>query len=89
MTSRQVQKLSSLGPAPLRQAGHGALEGVAVHVGDAGHGDAGEALGAGRRRGVGRDGGDDAPVDLDEHVALPAGLEQGVGNVKLRHVGFP
>ena len=47
MTSRQVQKSSSLGPAPLRQPGHAPLEGVAVHIGEAGDGD---AMRAHRRR---------------------------------------
>ena len=39
-----------LRPAPLDETGHGALEGVAVHVGDTRHGDAGEALGTRRWR---------------------------------------
>ena len=74
--------------ATLDEARHGALEGVAVHVGHAGHRDAGEALGTGRRRSVGRDGRDVAPLDRDEHVAAPAGLEEGMWDVKLSHVGF-
>ena len=52
-----------LRPAPLGEARHGALEGMAVHVGDAGHGDAREPLRSRRGRGAGLDGRDPAALD--------------------------
>ena len=64
-----------LAAAPLGEARHGALEGVAVQVGQAGHGHAGEALG---RLAVGfLDAGDDAMVYPDHDIAPPAVGREG------------
>ena len=48
-------------PAPLGEAGHGALEGMAVQIGQAGHGDAGVAL---RALGV------PLPLDRADHAVF-------------------
>ena len=56
--------------APLGEAGHGALEGMAVQVGQAGHGYAGEALG--RAVAGFLDAGDDAVVYPDHDIMPPA-----------------
>ena len=54
----------------MRAPAQGAVEGVAVGVGEAGHGQPGEPGRIGRRRHAGVDGGDAVAVDGHEHVAL-------------------
>ena len=82
MTSRQVQKLSSPGPAPLGQARHAALEGVAVQVRQAGQAD-----GVARRPPApaatpGRDGRDQAVLDRTRTSVGPAVRQQRVGEAR-------
>ena len=89
MTSRQVQKLSSSGPRRSARPAMARWKAWLCTLATPGTAMPARRSAPGWRRRVGRDGGDRAPLDRDQHVALPAGLEQGVGNVKLRHVGFP
>ena len=74
-----------LGAEPLHESGHGALEGVAVDVGDAGDGDAGKALAACRGRTVRRNGRDGAALDGDQHIAPPSVADERARHMDLCH----
>ena len=63
--------------AALGEPGHAALEGVAVQVGQAGNGDAGNAISPGTRRAL-RDGDGGAVGDRDADVARPSGRQQSL-----------
>jgi hypothetical protein len=72
-------------PAPFRQSGHAALEGMGVDIGHAGHGNA-ETRRLGTGRCLGADAGDTAAgIDRDLDIAGPAAGQQYLGEVKFRH----
>ncbi len=72
------------GAAELGEARHGALEGVAVDVGHTGDEDL-DALVSGAGGDVGLDGGDEACVEGDADVVLPAGGGESGGGVDGGH----
>ncbi len=78
-----------VGPAPLHQPRHGALEGMAVHIGDTGHGNARRSAGRLALAHGRRDGRDGPPVDGDQDVAPPSLFEQRPPNMDLEHDGLP
>jgi hypothetical protein len=68
--------------AALGESSHAALEAVAVQVGQAGNGDAGDVISPGTRR-VLRDGDGGAVGDRDADVARPSGRQQSLVEKKL------
>ena len=87
ISSRQVQKLSSPGSAPLGHAGHGALEGVAVQVRHRRQQRAaGEAQVAASGRARRLDARRCAPSAIvDAHVARPAVGQERAGGEERGH----
>ena len=78
MVRRHVQKLSALSPRCSAKTGHGALKGVAVEIGHAGHHDSAKPL-RGTRPGTDRHAGNQArTIDLEHHVTRPTLSEQSV-----------
>ena len=76
------------GPTDLGQAGHAALERVAVQVGHAGERNPGAAVGTGGGR-IGDHGRDLAAAEADPHASGPAIRQQCHVEEEVGHCGYP